>query len=390
METREELKKKIALCDKLGASKFQTTISKLEKLKFEIFKKLFSSNPKNYERCCQKKRDRDLKKAKTKEETKKIWLDYIKNIEEYHKYKKKPLTREELKEKIALCDKLGASKFQPYVLKMEKLKFKVLKDIFPFLQNRYEKYLTKNRDKALKKAKTEEERKKILAQYRHLIIEWRKEIKREKNRNYHMDENKPTEMIEYLNWNKSVHKKGLIKDGVLVTGTIVALALGISPMLAVPALATEVMSAFINFQCVNIQNSHIYRYKLIEEHLKKREARREQAIVENYGEATNAYSRSIAESKELPSLMELVDNVKTAEEAVQLRQMILANLKASGIEVPNVSEEKTEQYVQSTIESQPKHQVSQAERQVDLEIEKMVNEGKNSVEQPVQKTIGGK
>lgn len=314
-------------------------------------------------------------------------------------------TREELKKKIALCDKLGASKFQPAVLKLEEIKFKVLKDIFPSLPNRYEKHLRKSRDKALKKAKTEEERKQILAQYRHLVIEWRKELKREKNRNYHMDENKPTEILSYLNWNKDVHKKGLIRDSALIAGTTVALATGVAPAFLATALAGELVSAFINFQCINIQNSHIYRFKLVEDSLKKREERRGKALVENYGEAANVYSRSISDSKELPSLQDLIANVKTPEEARQLRQMILARLeankKASGVVEPKVQEEKLEQQVQSSSEIQTEPQFVQAseqastepqimQRQVDIEIEKMVNEGKNSVEQPVQKTIGGK
>lgn len=45
---------------------------------------------------------------------------------------------------------------------MEELKFKVLKDIFPSLQTRYEKHCRKSRDKALKKAKTQKERDQIL------------------------------------------------------------------------------------------------------------------------------------------------------------------------------------------------------------------------------------
>ena len=41
------------------------------------------------------------------------------------------MKREDYKKKIALCDKLGAAKFQKVVLKVEELKFKILKNIFP-------------------------------------------------------------------------------------------------------------------------------------------------------------------------------------------------------------------------------------------------------------------
>ena len=138
-------------------------------------------------------------------------------------------TREEYKRKIALCDKLGAKKFQHVVLKVEELKIKVIKKIFPRYMEHFDKYCDKNRDKALKKAKTEEERNEIIKNYRNQKIAMRKEFNREQNRNYHMDENKPTEFLYYLNWNKSVHKKGLIRNAILLAALSGGLALGIFP-----------------------------------------------------------------------------------------------------------------------------------------------------------------
>ncbi len=297
-------------------------------------------------------------------------------------------SREELKKKIARCDKLGAKKFQPYVLKLEEFKFKVLKDIFPSLPKRYEKFCRKKRDKALKKAKTQAEKDKILAIYRRLIIDWRKELKREQNRNYHMDENKPTEFINYLNWNKKVHQKGLIKDGLLFSATVLGLALGLTPIVLVPALVYELISAFINFQCINIQNSHIYRYKLIEENLKKREIRKGKKLVENYGEAANVYSRSIANNKELPSIQDMINNVTTPEEARQLRQMLLEKIEKNNKEHP-------EQAVNCPVTTSPQVPETQTisdqnELKANLEIEKMVNEGSTTVEPVIQKHKGGK
>ena len=312
-------------------------------------------------------------------------------------------TREELKKKIALCDKLGASKFQPAVLKFEQLKFKVLKDIFPSLPERYEKHCRKNRDKALEKAKTPEEREQILANYRRLIIDWRRELKREQNRNYHMDENKPTEIIEYLKWNKKVHQKGLIKDSVLLGATIAGLALGVAPALLGTALAYELFATFIDFQCINIQNSHIYRYKLTEKAIQRREERRSQALVDNYGESANVYARSIANNVDLPTLQEMIAHVQTKEEAIQLRKMILEHLETSKKEVHPVSTTKepvTENITVTTQEQQPENSQPSTEivqtatpemlAQADLEIEKMVQEGANAQESAVQKHRGGK
>lgn len=312
-------------------------------------------------------------------------------------------TREELKKKIALCDKLGASKFQPVVLKFEQLKFKVLKDIFPSLPKRYEKHCRKNRDKALKKAKTEKEKEQILANYRRLIIDWRRELKREQNRNYHMDENKPTEIIEYLKWNKKVHQKGLIKDSILLGTTIAGLALGVAPALLGIALAYELFSAFIDFQCINIQNSHIYRYKLTEKAIQKREERRSQTLMDNYGKSANVYARSIANNVDLPSLKDMIAHVKTKEEAIQLRKMILDHMEkekqetqlASSTKEPVIENITMTTQAQQPENSQPNTKMIQTATpemmaQADLEIERMVQEGVKVQEPVVQKHRGGK
>ena len=67
--------------------------------------------------------------------------------------------------------------------------------------------------KELKKAKTPEERKYIVEHYRRQKMLMRKEFHREQNRNYHMDLDRPTEMLAYLEYNKRVHMNGLKRNG---------------------------------------------------------------------------------------------------------------------------------------------------------------------------------
>ena len=59
----------------------------------------------------------------------------------------------------------------------------------------------------------------------------------------------------------------MIKNAVLIPALGVATALGFG--IAIPFLLAEIFSLFINFQCVNIQNYNIYRYKQHEEQMKK-------------------------------------------------------------------------------------------------------------------------
>ena len=231
------------------------------------------------------------------------------------------------KKKIKRCEKLGADKFQKVVFVVEQLKFKIIKKCFPNFIKRYDKSCDKKRDRALKKATTEEERKSIINYYRNQKMMVRKEFNREQNRNYHIDPNKPTEMLHYLNWNKKVHKKGMVKNAILIPVFGVASALGVWP--AIPLLAMEVGSLFINFQCVNIQNCNIYRYKEKEEAMKRLEERRTKKNIAEYREAASVVSKVMEETEDIPSLSKIIDRVQTKEEAEQLKALIQNTLAAN-------------------------------------------------------------
>ncbi len=314
--------------------------------------------------------------------------------------------REELKKKIALCDKLGAKSFQKVVLKAEEIKYRVLKDILPWLPDKYEKYLRNKRDKALRQATTEEERNRIIDEYHKLLLEWKKEIKREKNRNYHMDENAPTEILQYLDWNKKVHKKGLITNVAVITGA--AVLLGAEPMLAealmeqapelsalisthltpvaLSAIGLESIGGFINFQCINLQNSHIYRFKIMEKRLKKTEKRKSDELVEKYGALAPVYRRCLEKSIELPTIKDLIANCETPEELQQLKQMVQSRLSvAKKTEHPAVTDAQQDSSNPTTPQV-PK----EIEIRVNTELERMIQDSGTPEKQVgVQKCIGG-
>ena len=49
---------------------------------------------------------------------------------------------------------------------------------------------------------------------------------------YHMDPKRPTEMMAYLEWNKKIHKNGLIKNGILIPISIVGTILHVPGAIA--------------------------------------------------------------------------------------------------------------------------------------------------------------
>ena len=153
----------------------------------------------------------------------------------------------------------------------------------------------------------------------------RKELNREQNRNYHMDKNKPTEILFYLNWNKNVHKIGITKNIIMIPTIALATAIGLVPfgaIIGLPLIAMETVGLFINFQCVNIQNCNIYRYKKHEELLRKKHERQMKKNIERYSEGAEALEKTYQKTNEIPTTKDITDNIDSLEELRELRILI--------------------------------------------------------------------
>ena len=244
--------------------------------------------------------------------------------------------------KIALCKILGADKFKKVVEKVEQLKFKVLKKFFPSYIKRYDKRMDKILNKQLSKITDPVERKELIREVNRQKILIRKEHRLEQNRNYHMDENNPKSIINYLKWNKAVHIKGLKIDaisiailGLIATQTLVVL----------PFIALEGIDAILNMQCINIQNCNIYRYEKDKERLDRLSDKKMKKNVKKYGEFAKVVGKELSkENKELPNGKDLTSAIRTEEEYLQALDITIDQLKKRGnIEKVEILNQKKEQ-----------------------------------------------
>lgn len=250
------------------------------------------------------------------------------------------IERKKWKKQIKICEKLGARKFQKVVFSVEKIKFKMIKKFFPSYLNRYDKYCDKERNRLIKKAKTDAEKRKIIRNTQYAKMLSRKEYYLEQNINYHIDEKDPTAMYHFLDLNKKIHRKGLIKNGVLLPIFIVMSFLGIN--WAIPFLITEIFSAGINFECINIQNYNIARLKIMEEKLIKRAQRNLADDINNYSEAAKVVSKCIKEKEkriseniglnnncenDLPIIDDILSDAKTLTQVKELKEIALRGIE---------------------------------------------------------------
>lgn len=226
---------------------------------------------------------------------------------------------EKEKKQLKRYRQLGASEFQKVVLKVEEYKFKILKKCFPNFIRVFDKFCNWKQKKALKKATTEEEKIQIKENTKLAKMAMRKEWNQEKNRNYHMDPKKPTELMYYLEWNKSVHKKGLIKNGILIPICIAGIVFHIPGAIAL--LIIELISAGINFECINIQNYNLCRIKKIQPMLVRRENEALQQDIAEFGKAAEVIHESIEQSESLPTFEEILNNIDNIEQLKQMRAL---------------------------------------------------------------------
>ena len=231
------------------------------------------------------------------------------------------MNKKELNKKLKVYRFLGAEEFQEVVFAVERLKFKALKTLCPNFIKYFDKYCDMKRDREIKNAQTKEDKQNIIRKYQFAKMAMRKEMNLEQNRNYHMDSKRPTEIYKYLEWNKSVHKKGLIKNAIVLPLSIAGVISGIP--LALPVMIYELFSTFINFECVNIQNYNMCRFEKVKPALERKEERQLQESIENYGEAAEVIHKSLSDTQNLPSFEEIIANIKTPEQARQMREMLL-------------------------------------------------------------------
>lgn len=229
------------------------------------------------------------------------------------------------KKKMKTCEQLGAVDFQKVVFEVERIKFKLIKKICPNFIKYYDKYCDNLRNKLVDGVHDTKKIKEINSYINFIKLEMRKELNTEKNRNYHINKNDSEDIYKYLLWNKNVHKKGLIKDLVAIPVTTVGTVV-LTPWLT-PLLVYEMFSAFINFECINIQNYNICRYKLVEDKLKEREERKLQKNIEEYGEIAKVVTEKIETSEKLPSLKDIIDSLEEKEQVEKLRRIIIRELE---------------------------------------------------------------
>ncbi len=231
------------------------------------------------------------------------------------------LTQEEYKKRIKRCERLGAKQFAKVVKKVEKFKFKLLKKIYPNYVNKINSMYDKREKKLLKKCKTEEERQKIKEETSlHKMLN-KREDNYEMNRNYHVFRNRYSELLSYLKYNKSAHVRGMVMNAI---GLPILLSLSFINPVFYSLVALDVAALAVNFQCVNLQNYHIYRFEKNKDKLLNKELKTIKKTQENYTDGVKIINKVLDSDDKEVSVNDRLKTIESnKEELIKLRELII-------------------------------------------------------------------
>lgn len=236
----------------------------------------------------------------------------------------------ETQKKLKLYRLLGAERFQKVVFSVEKIKYKVIKKIFPNIISWYEKQCDKNYLKLARKC-SQEKSIDLLREYQKQKLELRKEMVYEKNRNYHYNPNYPTKFVKYLEINKKIHIASLKRNIVSLVGIgIFSLFFGTTfPIVCVLMSLYQIFGIFINFECINLQNYNLCRFQdsRMQTLLSKREERQVSKNLEQLSKGMQPVVKAMSGQIEIPTIDKVIANITTREEATQLLKYAKAQLE---------------------------------------------------------------
>lgn len=227
-------------------------------------------------------------------------------------------------DKANLHIKLGAKKFQKFVKRFDKAKFKFIKRVIK--EERLLKWSDKiteyEGEKKLKKAKTPEEIAKIMMNIQRGKVLVRKQLKEERSINYFQGVDRRVQHFsEYIVRNKKIHKNDLMMNGLLLGGSI---GLGMVGMPVLPFIlgGYQLFAAFKNFQCINAQNYYLSVMNMRKRAIVKKNLTAIKNTYEKNPDLIAGIQEGLESGKNLYNGKALLDSINTIEGLQQLKSLL--------------------------------------------------------------------
>lgn len=311
-----------------------------------------------------------------REKAKKIKYNYrllfhpekIEIPEELSQQEKDKRERQIYLDKAKLHGKLGAIAFKDFIKKFDKAKFKFIKKILK--EERVIKWsndaVDKNTKRLLKRAKSESEKKEIIAQAKRSKVLTKRQLREERSINYYVGvDSRIEQFARYIEKNKNIHQNCLIKNGIIL-GICVGAGIAGVPILPFVLGGYQILAGFKNLQCINAQEYYLSRMVANKKGLAKKTVKKIKKDYEENPDLIADLKLAKQEGKDLYSIGTLIESMHSKESLEQLRTRLL-QIKAQQAALVSPVETQQEQ-------AQPT-KISPVSSGSDIELNAMIQAG---------------
>ena len=191
-----------------------------------------------------------------------------------------------------------------------------------------DKIIQNQTDKFLCKDLTDKQKEELLEDERRRKTLIRVELNERKSINYHIGVNRRKEQFPLtLEMNKRIHKDCLKRNGIIFSACIGLGMLGI-PILPQIVGGYQIIAAFKNMQCINIQDYNLSRMKAAEKVIARANIGEINQLREENKELISDISKAKTRGENIDSLEQIVESMRSKESLEQMRAMILQQKQA--------------------------------------------------------------
>lgn len=251
--------------------------------------------------------------------------DKIEIPEELSQQEKDKRERQIYLDKAKLHGKLGAKAFRKFIKKFDKAKFRFIKKVLK--EERVIRWsdeaVDKHTKKMLKRSKSESEKKEIIAQAKRSKVLTRRQLKEERSINYYVGVDSRTEQFaRYIEKNKNIHQKCLIKNGIIL-GICVGAGIAGVPVLPFVLGGYQILAGFKNLQCINAQEYYLSRMVANKKGLAKKSITSIKKAYQENPDLIADLKQAKQEGKDLYSVDTIIESMHSKESLEQLRARLL-------------------------------------------------------------------
>lgn len=134
--------------------------------------------------------------------------------------------------------------------------------------------------------------------------------------------------------NKKIHKKGMIRDIIIILVSLIVtlLTTGTPMIIALGTLTINCLYLLIDFECFNLQNYNLKRLKINKNKIEKLAQKRQDRNIKKYGKAASIIANELSKTDTIPKPKDIISKIDDLEQLKQMRTLLSIYIKSNNEE----------------------------------------------------------